>query len=350
MPAAGACVIVLASIFLCGVFSGIESGFYGLNAIRLLHRRRMGDAAARALWDLRSAPEAAIAAMLVGTNAATFLASYVSTIGLGSELLATALVTPPLFFFGELLPKALFYRGADSIMYRVAGFAGAWVWFLRAGLVLPAIGIVSRLVSRAAGAGPGERPMECSRPALYEMLGEKRARLSAAHRGIVLAAMEMSGATVSRYMRPAGKTVTVRPEATVGEALEAMRRSNRSRIPLVEPASGMPVGIVSFFDAAAAAAGARCSDIMRPVASFPADTPCCEALERMKRERQILAAVVEKDGRMIGIVSMEDMARAIIESLPARSRPQPRRSDRMPAHPVPGGMLQGRPPEPPPRE
>ena len=108
-------------------FSGSETGFYCVNRVRLRYRLARGWPGAAALRKLTSQPQLAITTMLIGTNVSVYLATVLCAqklhrIGLaGRADLYSILIMPPLLLvFAEIVPKSLFHRHADNLMYKTA--------------------------------------------------------------------------------------------------------------------------------------------------------------------------------------------------------------------------------------
>ena len=122
-------MILAIALFLIGLslsafFSGSETGMYRVSRIRLVLDGLAGSLASRGLIWLLNNPGVFIATALVGNNLANYLTSLATVLAvqavLGSsaaaELLATILMTPTIFVFGELLPKYLFFHAPYRLL------------------------------------------------------------------------------------------------------------------------------------------------------------------------------------------------------------------------------------------
>ena len=108
-------------------FSGSETGFYCVNRLRLRFRLLSGWPGAKALQRLNSAPRLAVSTMLIGTNLSVYLATalcakWLIDLGVGqrADLYGSMIMAPVLLIFAEIIPKSLFQRRADALMYRTA--------------------------------------------------------------------------------------------------------------------------------------------------------------------------------------------------------------------------------------
>jgi len=140
--------------------SAVETGSYRLNRIRLRVRADGGDRRAATLLALLADLPGLVIAILIVNNAANYLVTAGTTILLAEQapglsdlmvqLAATAIVTPVLFVFCELLPKYLFAADPERFMSPLAGTVrGTYRLLYGLGLV-PALKGVSRVVMRIA--------------------------------------------------------------------------------------------------------------------------------------------------------------------------------------------------------
>ncbi|MEN8150500.1 MAG: CNNM domain-containing protein, partial [Planctomycetota bacterium] len=129
-------------------FSGIETGIYALNRVRLRVRAEEGDPAARRVADLVAEPQSTISTILIGNHTANYAATFfcmaliVALFDVADpELVNTLVLTPVLFVTGEILPKDTFRMRADTLVYRWSRpLAIACVVFRPAALLLRWLG------------------------------------------------------------------------------------------------------------------------------------------------------------------------------------------------------------------
>ena len=126
-------LLIVFLLVLCGFFAGSETGVYRLSRLRLRIGADKGIRSYKILFKLVKDGQGLILSLLLGNNLVNyFLTSVVTLIILQrvtdhhwAEIYATAILTPVVFIFGELIPKNLFYYRADALLPR---FAWA-VWF-----------------------------------------------------------------------------------------------------------------------------------------------------------------------------------------------------------------------------
>ena len=119
-----AALLFLVGLMLSAFFSGTETGLYRVSRTRLVLDGLSGSAAVRGIVWLLNHPSIFVATTLVGNNLANYVTSFAIVLGISTifgsasstELIGTALMTPIVFVFGELLPKYLFYHAPYQLI------------------------------------------------------------------------------------------------------------------------------------------------------------------------------------------------------------------------------------------
>ena len=109
--------VYVVNVAASGIFSGMETGIYLLNKVRLELQAATGDRPAIRLRTFISNSDNALSVMLIGTNIHSYLATFAISAmfvmaGLGdqAEWLTLLVATPLAFVFKDSLPKAIFTR------------------------------------------------------------------------------------------------------------------------------------------------------------------------------------------------------------------------------------------------
>ena len=139
-------IVLCLSAMMDILFCGMETGVYGVNRIRLeLHADRQRPAAA-ALQRLISRFDHLLVVLLIGSNLCRYLVTFsVSALFLAAgygdktQWLTLAVLTPTMFVVNDSIPKNVFQRSSESIIYRL-------VWLLRASSVLFTVCLLAPLV------------------------------------------------------------------------------------------------------------------------------------------------------------------------------------------------------------
>lgn len=112
-------VLILVSCLLSAFCSGVETGMYRVQRVRLVLDALDGSRLSRGLLWLTNHPGLFVSTLLFGNNVANqaftigvawFIVAILGYDDPGTTVFISILSTPILFIFCELLPKSLFYQ------------------------------------------------------------------------------------------------------------------------------------------------------------------------------------------------------------------------------------------------
>ena len=312
---------VAAGVTLSGLFSGMETGVYALNRVRLVGRVAEGHRAARRLHRELESPGRLLASLLVATNAATYLATWCvarllheSGLGPWSRIaLEAAVVTPVLFVLAETLPKDLFRTHTDRWSYTLS-----WIHTtVRRGCtwlgLVPLVHGIELVMGvlfgsrRSTGGGARQRILQFIREGAGAGLFTRSQAMLADR------AMALRDLWVGSEMIPWSEVVTV-PEGLEGDALrEHILRHPYTRCPVVAE-DGTVTGVLHVLEALLADDPASPAPVSAPCL-LHSDSPVREAMERMRQERRSMAIVVDAHRRPRGIVTLKDLVEPLTGEL-----------------------------------
>ena len=155
--------ITLLGILLSALYSGLETGLYTVNKIRLDVRSLSGVTSAKRLVAIINRPARMLAVLLVCNNVANYLASYgaarlleETTLGPWMAIIVNAMVMIPiLFIFGEVLPKDLFRSHTDTWTYKWSAtlfWTDKILWWSGIVPIVAAVGKIARVFLGDEGA------------------------------------------------------------------------------------------------------------------------------------------------------------------------------------------------------
>jgi len=320
MSVASALIIVFFSVLAGAFFSGSETGLYCVNRIKLRFRAHQGYRSASRIQQLLKDPGKTIIAILIGNNVTYFIATGALTslferYYAEPELIATLILTPILFIFSEVLPKNLFQRKADTLIYHVHAplvfvrylFAPA-IWGLTA-----ASNLLAKLI-HAEAKPPG---VLYTRQGLQYVFQESRgATISPYQSQIAENIMSLHRRRLADAMIPLDEVESIDIGISVAELHDYLLKVRHSRLPVYEREKSNVVGILNIFDflyEKEHQEGIR--HLVQPGISFDTGTTINTALHRMQAERQLLAIVVDNTGKATGIVALKDIVEEIVGEL-----------------------------------
>jgi len=311
---------------LCGsaLYSGLETGIYSLNRVRLHILVHQNQKRALSLNRLVLKPTVMLSTLLIGNN----ITNYMGTAGLTvllegggltelQVILANLLiVTPMLFVFGETLPKDLFARYSDRLVYRFSGVLTVSRWgFTLCGL-LPIVALFSEVLAKLLRSRQHIQIFHPKRQVgVLVKEGVGLGLLSDDQSAMVERVLDLHERQVQQEMTRWEEVETV----NVGDSSELLwslaDRASVSRYPVLGE-KGDVVGIVSVNDALLYGRE-QCppiSELMKPADVLDSQKPLLEALNQLQRSHVAMAIVTRAD-QPIGIVTVKDLVEPITGEL-----------------------------------
>lgn len=306
------------------LFSGLETGLYTINRIRL-HIIAAQSLNGRIIERLILRPNRMLGTLLIGNNIANYMASYaitkiLTTGGLTEwqQIGVSALIlTPMLFVFGEVVPKDLFANFTDRISYLFA--KPLWVVqtiLLYTGL-LPLVDLYSTAIARLLKSPELSLGMIHPRRAVTALMKEGLGQglLSPYQSDIIERVIHPEEPTVADAMVDWDDVVHLPEDATTDDLVKIADRTPHARFPLVNREGG-PTSVVSLYDVLTALDHQQPLTVhARPILSFPPNHSRRQALVRMQREHVLMALVADERGRPLGIISIKDLVEPILGEL-----------------------------------
>ena len=307
------------------LFSGLETGAYSLNRVRLQIYHHQHNRAAHILRKNLDRPTQLLTTLLIGNNITNYIGTASLAVILESRglsdwstiLLNTLIVTPILFVFGETLPKDLFAAFSDRLMYRLADVL-EWSrrLFTWTGLV-PLIGAFSHGVMVALGQGDKIQPFHPRRQvqALVKE-GVGYGLLSDDQSAMVERVLGLGNVHVGDEMVQWDQVITIASDAPPEKIWELADRTSHSRFPVVN-AEGDTVGVINVMRALPYGKE-NCPPIqklMRPVTTLAQTLPIRRGLSELQHKRAAIAVVVDERSKPVGIVTVKDLVETITGEL-----------------------------------
>ncbi len=307
------------------LYSGLETGLYSVNKIRLELSAEAGARAARRLRRALNAPGGPLGTLLIGNNLANDVASAGMVLVLTAwavprpDYVSLAVLAPVVFLFCELLPKNLFHRHADRLTYLFSSFLGlSRRAFTALGLVGAVRGLVWLLL-RVAGRriGPHDSPLGSGGGRIATLLAEGRATGALTHTQSVIAerVIRLADVRLADVMVPLERAVLVEPTVSAEEVRGLLAAHGHPRLGVYEGARENVVGVLSAYDVLLDDSGAPPSAHVTSAVTVRAGAGVSEALVALQRQRNVIGFVTDDDGRCIGLVTIKDLVEEIVGEL-----------------------------------
>jgi CBS domain containing-hemolysin-like protein len=295
---------------------------FALSRLRIRQQMRAGQRSAQLLHQFLEHPENFLWTILVGNTVANFLALgwlllvFHAALGGHPVWFAVLYIVAAYFFyiFSDYLPKVLFRQYPNRLcvfLARPCRFLHRVLWPLVA-----LVEGVSNLLLRWRGGKAFTGHLFGNREELRSLMQESAQVLTSEERTMINRVLDLQTLTVRQAMSPLPQAVSVTAQTPVRDVLALGREHQRTRLPVLETRAGHSrvVGLVNL----SLLLYQPDLDPNRPVAAYvkPAlyleeDLRLETALRRMQRSGQRLAFVLGRDGRELGILSLQDVLKAI---------------------------------------
>ncbi len=316
-------IVMLLGLGLSFFFSGIEAGVFALSQLRIRRLMRSGNANARVLYRFLSTPEDFLWTIFVGNTVANFgvaaLVVFSSREWLRQHPLLFSIVFAlgVLAFYGtcELLPKMLFRMYPNRLCLALAR-----PFRLIHALLMPLVAVVRWLASGMMHWSGGRTFMGHlfgNRDELRRLMQESAKALSTEERSMIERVLDLQSLRVGHVMVPIARAIAVTTRTPVPEAMAVCRERGMSRLPVWHEQGGgrRIVGLFNLrsllYSQGELEKSRVVNDYVAPATFLDVDTKLEEAMRHLQRTGQRLAIVLSRDRRELGIVSLQDILKAI---------------------------------------
>jgi CBS domain containing-hemolysin-like protein len=300
-------------------FAGIEAGLLSVDPVRLRHQVKQNRPAALRLDRLTKRPERLLITVLLVTNFANILSLLLLTkllvvrFGTLGFLLALLVALPIYLFVLSVLPKSLFRRFPFRAL---AALGGLLEWFSI--LLWPVLEIGERarhLLLRRQVAESGRIFIAREELKQIAVQSEREGSLTSTERAMIHNVVDFRNVRAADVMVLLGKAVTVTSDTSIEEALRLSAAHGVDRLPVLS-ADGEPIGLVNtldiLFDQTRRESLSR---YMRRIVIARDAEPAYRIIQRLRAARLGLAAVIDSQRNLIGIVTGEDAIKRLVQSV-----------------------------------
>jgi CBS domain containing-hemolysin-like protein len=331
--------VVIFCVALEAIFTALEVAIGAVARTRLRNlaeaesdadekRMALAKRATRTLQILENAPRLTLTFITVTSLSMWTATSLLTWLALSGNwpLWILPLALAGVLFVAEVLPVLIAAPRAESL-----ALAGGGLLQVAGVLLAPllwVIGSAANLLSRIFGARRAGAP-QVTEDELRSALAaaEEEGAIESGERALLEGAMDFRAKLVREVMTPRLDIVGVRAETGLSEILQTALAEGHSRLPVYEGSRDKIVGIVSTKDlipyvrhAADSPAGVlpesnlpTCArDIVRPAFFVPENKRIAATLDDLRRERTLMAIVVDDDGATAGLITLEDVLEEIV--------------------------------------
>jgi len=307
-------VLLLEVIILVGfaaVCSGLNVSFMSLSVSDLKRKAKLGNTYASRILPLRKNTHLTLAAILLTNVAAASAAPLVLDMQLNG-VVAGIVSTLLLVTFAEILPQALFARNALT-------YCGKLSWLLRTMIVLtyPIAKPLQLMLDRLFGR---ERQQLHTRHELgllvTEHLGDDRSELDEDEVEIIRGALQLSEKRVHSIMTPIRNVYWVASDSMIdSRTIDEIKVQGWSRIPIFNKQLTTCYGVIlmkDLVDMDFNGQGIHVQDLLLHPTAVVGSMTALDTLFRRFIADGVHLIPVEKNDRIVGIVTIEDLLEEIV--------------------------------------
>ena len=291
---------LLSSLVLLGFsafFSASESAYVGANRIKLKSLAENGNRRAALALSLSDKFDTFLTAILVGNCLVNTVCASLATVF-------------ALSLFGEITPKTLANYDSDGVAIAFAPFLRFLLWILTP-LTLAFSGLAA-LVSKISGGSDEPTVTEDEITEIIET-GEEEGVIDEEQSDLLQSALEFGGTRVADVLTLWDDVTFVSLSMTQEEVLDLIRRTKYSRLPVMEKDRVVGILLVRNYLRSYMTTGrADLRRLMTKPTFVPLDAPIDELLDEMSRNKCCMAIVRDKNGKIMGLVTVEDFLEELV--------------------------------------
>ena len=328
-------VVTFLLVLVNGYFSMSEMALVNAKLVVLQHQSEEGDKRAARAYDLACDSSQFLATIQVAITLVGFFASAAAATNLSEPLaawfsgfgmawlsaiapgLAPVLITLAVSYLsivvGELVPKRIALADAEGMSKAVAG-----PLMVFAKVASPLVALTSASangLSRLLGVKDADERQNVSEEEIKYMVTDNDELLDDEKR-MIHDILELGDMRVHEIMQPRVDMILVEDTETVYQALERMRGTGYSRLPVYHEDIDCIVGIVHYKDLMGPLMDGKEDE---PVSSYayealfvPESKDLYPLLAEMQTNRQQMAIVVDEYGGTDGLITVEDIVEEIV--------------------------------------
>jgi magnesium and cobalt exporter, CNNM family len=318
-------------------FSAAEMAFIAANRLKLRHLAEEGHRGAARYLEAFRRPETVLSTAMMGVTVAHIIASSAATrsllpaLGHYAPLVVTAVLTPVMLIFGEIIPKTFAREWATGLILKLYRPL-TWAALLLAPFVMVANAVVSA-VMRLVGNGQMDARAFVSREELKALLQMEpgEADVTTQEAEMIDKIFDLGDTSVREVMVPLVDVVMLPETAPPDDAIATIESRGFSRLPVYRERGTHVVGVVTAMDLLRHGAEARSlAELMRVPYFVPETKRIDDLLREMQKSRLHMAIVVDEYGGSVGAVTLEDILEQIVGKIEDEHDRTPASVERLP--------------------
>lgn len=320
-------MIILLVVFLCcsAFFSGSETALMAISRPRLRYIAKTKPRATKTVEGILRKPERLIGTILLGNNLVNVAMSAIATAiaisfwGDKGIVYVTVVLTFIILIFAEITPKvyAKYYNERVSMM-------SAPILRVIMALFNPVVVVVTFLASKillliGANISKIKRPLLTEEEIKsYVQMGREDGAITPEEQKMLARVFTMNDKMVSDIMIPKNKMTVIDFGSSIEQILKTIQQNGYSRLPV---SKGKDMDIIGFIHSKdlvnfiATKNTITLKKVMRPPYFVAVDKKIDAQLRSFKAKRLHQAIVLDKEGEVVGLITLEDILEELVGSI-----------------------------------
>lgn len=308
---------ILCCLAVSFLFSGIEAGILSVNKVRLRHRAKFKDNAARVLNRLLADPERMLITVLLVNNSMQILAlglgvKWATRVFGNAGYWVVCLVALPVWVLGiELLPKSLFRR----FPYRALAVFSSVLVAVEA-VLRPVHGFGMWVIRLLYWNRPPKRIRLFGGREDFKIMTQELERtggIEGEERRLITAVLDFRALTAMDVFVPLEKAGVVTGDLALAEAREVARKLGVERLAVLDH-TGQVSGLLDLYELALQNEWHGAVEIFqRRIVRVDAHEPAHSVMRKLRSARLPMAVVRKQDGTPAGVVLWDDLVRLLLQ-------------------------------------
>ncbi len=304
-------IIIILLISLSSFFAAAEMAFVSVNRIKVKRKSKSGEKSAIILEKLLQKPDEVVSAIVICNNLVNITASILAgtvaaflfgNIGIG---ITTAIMTILVVVFGESIPKAYGIHN-EKFAFRVAKSLNILtIVFSPASRSLSAI---SNVFLKILGKEVVKRAVVTEEEIKIMLdLGVQDGTIKKDEKQMVNEIFDFDNTETREVFIPLNKVFFINENNTLRELKKKAVETGHSRFPVYKKNKNDIIGIVHVKDALLKDEKLKVNEIMKSVFFVKQQMKADDVLRKMQKKKAHMAIVKATKGKIIGIVTLEDL-------------------------------------------
>jgi len=306
--------VIVITLILQGFFAGSEIALISCDKVKMKLLADSGSRGAKLVLVSFSQIERFLSTTLVGINLSLITSTIVLTFyiqdrfGAGAELYTVLILSPLIIIFGQVVPKAVFQKKRNTII--LWAIYPLWVATKIFYPILIFVNIFTKKLLTLIGSTENTY---ITREELINVIeGDTSTPTVDYKERIIKRIFRFSETTVEEIMIPLIQVSALGEDTKVGDAINLIKETGHSRIPIFSERIDNITGILHSFYLLGADPNEAVKNYAHPPFYVPESKPVDELMDEMKEGKAGMAIVVDEYGGAVGVITLEDILEEVV--------------------------------------